>query len=86
MTTPKATTSGAIDTEVTVADLQDVGGSTATRTVSATVPRPAIVANEATSASAESIILTIALGQCRGVVDIRFTNLSHDRRHGNVKI
>ena len=38
MTATETTTRGTVDTEVTVADLQDVGGSTATGAVGTTMP------------------------------------------------
>ena len=75
MTTTKTTTRGTVNTEVTVADLQHVGGCTATGTVCATVPAPAVFRDQATAASAEGIILTLTLGQCRGVVNIGCTDL-----------
>ncbi len=37
MTATETTTRSTVDTEISVADLQDVGGSTATGTVGATV-------------------------------------------------
>ena len=75
MTTTKSTTRGTIDAEVTVAYLQHVGGCTTTGTVSSTVPAPAIIRDQATATSAEGVILTLTLGQRRGVVDIWSANL-----------
>ena len=86
MTATETTARGTIDAEVTVANLQHIGGSTATGTISATMPAPAVVRNQATAASAEGVILAVALGQCRGVVDIRFACLRHDGCRGHVKI
>ena len=76
MTTAKTATSGTIDAEITIADLQNIRSSTATGTIGSTVPGPTIVADETTSACAESIILSITLGQGRGVMDIGFANLT----------
>ena len=75
MTTTKTTTRGTINTEVTVADLQHVGGCTATGTVSATMPAPAVFRDQATATSAEGVILTITLGKGRGIMDIWFSYL-----------
>ena len=72
MTTAKTTTCGSVDAEVTIADLQDIGGSTASRTVSATMPAPAIIRDETATTCAEGVLLSVALSQCRGVVDIWF--------------
>ena len=80
MTTAETTTGGAVDAEVTVADLQHVGGSTATGTVSAGVPAPAVFRDQASTAGAEGVILTVALGQCRGVVDIGCANLRYAKQ------
>ena len=75
MATAKTTTSGSIDAEVTVADLNHIGGSTATRTLSATVPAPAVLRDEAAATGAEGIVLAVALGDGRGVVDKWLSNL-----------
>ena len=80
VTTAEATTGGSVDAEVTVADLQHVGGSTATGTVSAGVPAPAVFRDQASTAGAEGVILTVALGQCRGVVDIGCANLRYAKQ------
>ena len=43
MATAKTATSSSVDAEVTVADFQDIGRSTATRTIGTTMPAPAVV-------------------------------------------
>ena len=75
MTATETTTRSTVDTEISVADLQDVGGSTATGTVGATVPAPAVGRDETAATSAEGVILAITLGQGRWVVDIGFAYL-----------
>ena len=82
MTTAKATTCGTIDTEVTITNLQYIGGCTATRTVCTTMPAPTVVGNQTATTCAESVILAIALGKSRWIVDIRFSYL---RLCGNSK-
>ena len=77
MSTAESATGGTIDTEITVANLDDVGGSTTARTVSATVPRPAVVRDNASSTSSKGVPLSVALGKCRGVVDIRLPCLGN---------
>ena len=42
MTAAETTACSTVDTEVTVADLDDIGGSTASGTISTTVPAPAV--------------------------------------------
>ena len=75
MAATEAPARGTIDAEITVADLQHIGGCTATRTVSAAMPGPTIFGYKATAASTEGVILAVALGQRRGIVDIRFAYL-----------
>ena len=75
MTTSKAATRGTIDAEITVANLQHVRSCTATRTVSATVPAPAVFRDKTATTSAESLIFAIALSECRGVMDVGCANL-----------
>jgi len=79
MTTTETTTCGTIDTEVTVADLQYVRGCTATGTVSTTMPAPTVFRNQTAATSAESVILSFALGKCRGIMDIGFAYLGLSR-------
>ena len=61
MTATKATTRGAVDAEVTVADLQNIRSRTTTRTVGTAIPTPAVFRNQATATGAEGIILAITL-------------------------
>ena len=75
MTAAETTACSTVDTEVTVADLDDIGGSTASGTISTTVPAPAVFRDKTAAASAESIIFALTLGNCRGVVDKRCANL-----------
>ena len=75
MTATKTTTCSTIDTEITVADLQDIGSSTATGTICATEPAPTISRDQTATACTEGVILAITLGKGRGVVDIGFAYL-----------
>ena len=63
VTAAQTTAGGSIDTEVTVAYLQHVGSCTATRTLSAAMPRPAVVGYDTATASAEGIPLAVAFGE-----------------------
>ena len=69
MTTAETTTSGTVNAEVTVADLQNIGGCTATGTICATMPAPAVVGDDTAATSAEGIIFSVALSEGRGVVN-----------------
>ena len=75
MTATETTTGGTIDAEVTVAYLQDIWSCAATGTVGTTVPTPTVVRDQTAATSTEGIVFTIALCQCRGVVDIGFAYL-----------
>ena len=69
MTATETTTRGTVDTEITIADLQHVGGCAATGTVSTAVPAPTVFRDQATAASAEGVELAITLGEGRWVVE-----------------
>ena len=88
MATAKATTGGTIDAEITVAHLYDVGGSTATGTLSATVPVPAVLRDKAAATCAKGLVLAFALSDGRGIVnkwlsDLRICGCSYSQCRKN---
>ena len=68
MPAAKATARGTIDDKIAIANLQDIRRCAATRTLSAAVPAPAVLGDEASAACAESVVLAVALGDGRGVL------------------
>ena len=86
MTTTESTTSGTIDTEITVTDLQHIGSRTTTWAIGTAVPGPTVFRDQSSATCAESIVFAVALSESRWVVDIGGTYLRHDRCHGHVKI
>ena len=74
----QSATCGAIDDQVAVANLHYVGGRATTRALSAAVPAPAIVGDEASSARSECVVLAVALGNGRRIVYIGSTRLCLD--------
>ena len=77
MTAAKATACGTIDDKIAVANLQDIRRCASARTISTAVPAPAVLRDEASAACAEGVLLAVALGDGRGVVDIRSADLRH---------
>ena len=75
MTATQTTTRCTIDAEVTVTNLYHVRGCTATGTVSATVPGPSVLRNEASTSRSEGIVFAVTLGDGRRVVDIGLADL-----------
>ena len=75
MTAAKATARGAIDAEVTVANLNHVGCSTAAGALGTAVPGPAVFRDETAATGAEGVVFALALGDGRGVVDEGCANL-----------
>ena len=75
MTTEETTTSSTIYAEITVANFHHIGSSTTTRAIGTTMPCPAVIRDDTSPTRSEGIPLTVTLCKCRGVVDIRCTNL-----------
>ena len=75
MTAAESTTRSTVDAEVAVANLQYIGSCTATGALSAAVPAPTVFRDETSTAGAEGIVLTVALGDGRGIVDVGFAYL-----------
>ena len=80
MTTPQTTACGTIYDKVAIAYLQHVGRSTAPGPFGPAVPRPAVVADETAAACAEGVVLTVAFGYGRRVVNVRLSNLCRSLR------
>jgi hypothetical protein len=76
MTTTESTTSGTIDTEITVTDLQNIGSRTTTWAIGTAVPGPTVFRDQSSATGAESIVFAVALSDGRRVVNVWLAYLS----------
>ena len=79
MTTEETTSRGTVYNKVAVAYLQHIRSSTATRTFRTAMPRPTIVRDKSTAASAEGVVFSFAKSYSGRVMNIWCSRLSENR-------
>jgi len=72
MSTPQTAAGRAIDHQITVADLHDIGGRSAAGTYGAASPGPAVIGYQSAPTGAEGVILAVALHDSRRIVNVGF--------------